>query len=374
MRRAARGSPARLRARGNRPGVRSDACGPPIPPRAILLFRHQHREAEAVQQPLDGAFPLAFFLPHFEQFAGERQSLFAQTRARHSSRAAPTCAGECWTGPGAEMQFASSSSYRSCNWRSSTPASVSAFCASACAASAIVRLHNGPPVGEERIGVGGARHRSAWRARRSARAARPFFLLRSRSAISCLIRSMRSPPCSAIACGWCRARPSAAARFLSHRDPMRQLFQFDLQIGNSLFQQPPLSAARTTAAAHRGTRAAVPLRRQRCRGVAILHHRRQKPDLGLRLQHQFVGAVQILIVPDQRVDALLDRRRPPACARARNPSGCPPISSRRSGGTDPSPARSRCRSDAGTPSRRAGRCRRVPLAHGAQPLAQRLDV
>ena len=46
----------------------------------IVRVRHQQGKAEAVQQTLGGAFPVAFVFAYLDQFAGKRQRLFIQNQ------------------------------------------------------------------------------------------------------------------------------------------------------------------------------------------------------------------------------------------------------------------------------------------------------
>ena len=72
--------------------------------------------------------------------------------------------------------------------------------------------------------------------------------------------------------------------------------------------RPRLRVANHGRSASRQARSDVHLRRQAPAFVAIGHQRRQESHLLLGLQYQFVRAIQILIVPDQRLNALLDGR------------------------------------------------------------------
>ena len=43
----------------------------PLGDSGVVLVGHQKRQAKIAQQPLGGAFPIAFVFTHLDQFAGE---------------------------------------------------------------------------------------------------------------------------------------------------------------------------------------------------------------------------------------------------------------------------------------------------------------
>jgi hypothetical protein len=46
-----------------------------------MPIRNQQRQAEAVEQPLDGAFPVALVLADLQQFTGKRHLFFGKGSA-----------------------------------------------------------------------------------------------------------------------------------------------------------------------------------------------------------------------------------------------------------------------------------------------------
>jgi hypothetical protein len=57
---------------------------------------------------------------------------------------------------------------------------------------------------------------------------------------------------------------------------------------------------------------------QRLVALTVLDQRRQQRDLALGLEHRLMGAVEVIEVADQRLDAAARRRRAPACGCARS--------------------------------------------------------
>jgi hypothetical protein len=47
---------------------------------AVMFIGHQQRQGEIVQQPLDGAFPVALVFEHADQLAGKGQAVFGQVQ------------------------------------------------------------------------------------------------------------------------------------------------------------------------------------------------------------------------------------------------------------------------------------------------------
>ncbi len=102
---------------------------------------------------------------------------------------------------------------------------------------------------------------------------------------------------------------AARARLFGGGDSVRQLFQLPVEVRHSLFQQRLLFRRKPRPQRIAAGAQSLDFRGQRRPAIAILHQRRQKSDLKLRFQHQFVGAIEILIVGHQRVDAVLHRKR-----------------------------------------------------------------
>ena len=91
-------------------------------------------------------------------------------------------------------------------------------------------------------------------------------------------------------------------------DPVGQLLHLAVQVGDALLQQAALARGEPRAQRLAAGAQGVHLRRQAAAFVAGGHQRSQEAHLLLGLQYQLVRAVQILIVPDQRLNPLLDGR------------------------------------------------------------------
>ena len=99
-------------------------------------------------------------------------------------------------------------------------------------------------------------------------------------------------------------------------------------------------------------------------GVAVLRAAASARRAAPGAQHGFMRLGEVVEVGDDVLWWPSRRRTARACARGRTRSGCRPTSSRRSGGTTPSPARTRCRGGAGSPCRTRGShrgCRTPPV-------------
>ena len=95
------------RPRGSRPGGRRGACGRPRRRRRIVRIGHEQRQAEAVQQPLDRALPVALVLAHLDQLARERQRLLGEAAApaHRRSRIASMRGGDVRAPPAQRRQL-----------------------------------------------------------------------------------------------------------------------------------------------------------------------------------------------------------------------------------------------------------------------------
>ena len=250
-----------------------------------------------MQQPFDRAFPVACFRPHLHKFPGEGQRLLRHAAgAADSLRAGRACAGECWSGAGAASRV-----------RRPVPHAASS-------GRGIRRCFR---CGRSGLGLTGFRGRSVrrckalWLARKAVdirlRAASPISLASSSywrarrrrlffgfcwAAISCLMRSMRSPPFCAIACrrlsrssaGGSAARPAAVIRAAS-RSSSASMFDSRFTSRSAFW---PANQGRS---ASRQARSCPPRRREPAWASQSAISGVSRSDLVLGFQHRVMRAV-----------------------------------------------------------------------------------
>ena len=277
-----------------------------------MHIAHQQREAEVVEQAFDGAFPLALFVAHLQQFSGEQDIVFADT--------------------GGAAQFTAHFQNLPRNVRTAAVQGLQLRLQLVVLLLQLAQFHagfgqrvlgvglcrlafdppfaNGALIGGERIGAGGARELERFGACVVLhRPTRPFLFLDS------LVGDIALDPLDPVAAllgdrltYGVAIGQLTAARFRGHCDPLGQLLDLVVQVGDAFLQKIALPARKPRAKRLAAGAKKVHLRRQAAAFVARGHQRRQESHLFLRLQYQLVRAVEILIMPDQGLNPLFDRR------------------------------------------------------------------
>jgi hypothetical protein len=278
----------------------------PVGDGPVVRVGHQQRQAEAAQQPLGGALPLALVLAHLDQLARERQC-----RLRRST-APRTAHRGC--GPGRCRCC-------SCAARGSRSPPISAVCCARPCERRNPARARGCQVGDAFAQAFGTLAMLRCWVRKAASSAGAASSMRPRS---CWKRSALRWRCvvllQAADLGREFLQPVAAVvtqRALQPRDfdafglaQRVQAFDLRIQPRGVLGQQrrrrsssAPLSRAKY-GAARRGRRASPGSRPAAPVALAVVDQRRQQLHLPLGLEHRLVRAVQVVEVADQRLDAL----------------------------------------------------------------------
>jgi len=339
----------------------------PLGDRLVVRIRNQQREAEAAQQPLRRAFPRALVLAHLDQFTRERQFLLADRQGRAQRLADADLRG-------VDVAAASTQAVDLVDQGRVLLAALAE--PEVLLTLAVVEIRDplaqalGPgrdalTLDEERRFVGGWRLVDPGQQFRVTvgllSALRPVLLepadLRGQllEAVTAVVAQralqLRDLGARRVALRIEALELCVEPRGLVGEQRQAPVQQFALEPGEPGAQRVAIRAQGLDFGDLCGVTAAV------------LDQRREQRDLPLGLQHRLVRAVQVVEVPDQRLDPVADVE------------GLQHVVAHEvgqvSGETAPAPARARCRSDGGTTRRRAGSCRTDPPRPRAASCAAR---